>query len=343
MPPNLSNVIMCLDIHESYKHEMEIIRDEIMALCENVAGARQAIKKLQGEKRKLRTDIGVYDCLSYCHVYQAFANFSVSDYIEARQSINKAIRNFKLEGHRWNQGIATYLKVLFLIEMKDDELNHFELGRLDGLIHDLKQEYRCVGNAVKESQCEMIIDGINEIRETISLAPPKDRSKSGKNTIPRSVAKQAQLVFDIYGAYARELGEFASNNPIGQAGIEEIILDDMRYQIFSLHNENQVRISWSGDYYWFQVHENSMNQAKPLPIIDGDFALINKSTKYFEGDIVLANLMDEASNADINIIKRLKNDGLHSESDRDIPVIARGYFEIKGVVIAIAKPKELLS
>jgi hypothetical protein len=86
-----------------------------------------------------------------------------------------------------------------------------------------------------------------------------------------------------------------------------------------------------------------MNAATPIPIMEGDYVLVDMNLSPSLQDIVVAMVLDPTSIEErAGIVKRLTNRGLVSVSTEKNKEYAFEEVDIKGVVIAVAKPNETI-
>jgi hypothetical protein len=151
---------------------------------------------------------------------------------------------------------------------------------------------------------------------------------------------QAQLIYRVYDiAHASRTGQFVfDDSTINEVIIDTIVIDNLQYSINNVRAGNQIVLS-SGDYRWLKVAGNSMNRAQPVPITPDDYILVDLDQHPEFGDIVVANLRHSPTPAErAGVVKRFCKEELRSESTESITPIPFTHVDIRGVVIAVAKP-----
>ena len=125
--------------------------------------------------------------------------------------------------------------------------------------------------------------------------------------------------------------------------IETVIIAGKVYQIHSLREWPEVVLR-PAIYRWLQVQGDSMENAQPVPILEGDCVLSidipGGDYKPRYGDIVIAARRTIAGSEGAALIKRFTPGGLCSESHTTYPAISLRHVSIRGLAIAIAKPVE---
>lgn len=122
--------------------------------------------------------------------------------------------------------------------------------------------------------------------------------------------------------------------------IETIRFDGDIYEIFNPRRTgDQIRLTFSGNYRWLKVFGTSMNRADPVSIEEDDFVLARLDQQPNFNDIVVANLHNPPVPGEkAVIIKRFTLFGLKSESSKPFDLVPSVEADIRGVVIAVAKP-----
>jgi hypothetical protein len=147
-------------------------------------------------------------------------------------------------------------------------------------------------------------------------------------------------VFDI--GHASRVGKFVLNDDeINQMSVEDINFDDKKHKIFNLRIGNQIRMNPAREYRWLRVAGTSMNNSTPIPIEPDDYVLVMFETDPRVGTIVFASLRHPPTPHErCGVIKRYSSEGLKSESHEPIDPIGLDEVELRGVVIAVAKPMD---
>jgi Peptidase S24-like len=142
-------------------------------------------------------------------------------------------------------------------------------------------------------------------------------------------------------------------DPLGFLEISEVLIEDEPYQVFSVRrpstSRNVADISSQSRYQTVRVTGTSMNAAKPIPIVEGDFVLIQAQPDVDDNEIVVAGITGQDERATVKRLKRRNGkirlvpettDPKNSEIDweKEFSELDED-FRIIGTVIAIFKKK----
>ena len=142
-------------------------------------------------------------------------------------------------------------------------------------------------------------------------------------------------------------------DPLGFLEISEVLIEDEPYQVLSVQRpssrRNIVDLSSQYRYQTVYVTGTSMNAAKPIPIVEGDFVLIQAQPHVNDNEIVVVGITGLDERATIKRLKRRNGkirlvpettDPKNSEIDWDKEFSElEEDFKIIGTVIAIFKKK----
>lgn len=148
-----------------------------------------------------------------------------------------------------------------------------------------------------------------------------------------------------FGAVGHDL----ENTPLG---VTEVFIEDEPYSVHSLRGNaqrwNEIVINPTERYHTLRVTGNSMNNAKPTPIKNGDYILVRLQSHARDNDIVIANLNEPDP---LGTVKRLGFTGgritlrpeSHDPNIQNDPNFDRAYsldeVRISGIVEAVFKKK----
>lgn len=290
-----------------------------------------------------------------CREYQAlYALCKACVYYESKlilalenalNSICDAIEGFRCCGNIFNEGLGC--RVLGIIYNKQGKTN-LAIAEFDRAITIFKQcrdLYESGNDFKREADCERQIHECKKAIEKIR------KESSRKGTEAQSIGKYgpkqpwpaARLNFSVYDfGHASRVGKYVlDDEPISEIEIEEIVIGGEPHKLYCAQEGNyEITLTVGGNYRWFCVAGESMNQAEPTAIQPNDYVLADINRNANIGDIVIANLRNPPTPAErAGIIKRFEKEFLKSESSEDIPRIPITEIEkISGVVIAVAKP-----
>jgi hypothetical protein len=242
-------------------------------------------------------------------------------------------------------------------------LFHMQVNQLDlakqkfedaaSLLKNLSRQYRRIGRYDKAEESLALVERIQEAApETTAvlaqLAKPSRERPRGLAprpvTSPPAAVPPGELIFPIYDPVrAGKGGNFIfDSQPQGQAAISELTIDDKPFRVFSMRAGEPVTLH-PRIHRWLYVAGNSMDQATPHPLIEGDCILVVETgptgLRPQANDIVVAALTDPSSPLDrAGVVKRYTSAGLCSESSQAYPPIPLKKVKVKGIVLAVAKP-----
>jgi SOS-response transcriptional repressor LexA len=133
--------------------------------------------------------------------------------------------------------------------------------------------------------------------------------------------------------------------------IDEVLIDGRRYQAFSVHQgQRAVRLGADKTYLVVKITGESMSNAYPIPIENGDYALLHRQENAQEQDIVIAEIYGQNARATLKRFSKKnnkvafkaepKNPKYHNlDPEREMDEFDDGY-RIDGIVDAVFKPKK---
>lgn len=131
-------------------------------------------------------------------------------------------------------------------------------------------------------------------------------------------------------------------NVIGQVEIGQVLINSQLHYVKNLRGGGHlIRLASDGKHVVVKITGNSMNNAQPTPIEDGDYVLLRRQNTAHAGDIVVAKIYDEATRGPLTTIKRFLVDGnplLKAESTDPQYGRLNDEFQIDGLAIAVFKP-----
>lgn len=131
-------------------------------------------------------------------------------------------------------------------------------------------------------------------------------------------------------------------NIIGQVEIGLVLIDEQPHYVKNLRGGGHIiSLSSIEKHVVVKISGNSMNDAQPTPIEDGDYVLLRRQNNAQAGDIVVAKILDEGTQGSMTTIKRFLVDGnplLKAESTDPKYGKLDGEFQIDGVAVAVFKP-----
>lgn|GEM_PF-3939889 len=327
--------------------DLKVAQKSALKVSNDLIYTNQTINEFKITLGKARHDYEPY-LLFFLAYVNSTSSHRNSDCALICQNLEKAARLFRRSGgEKWNEAITHwYLGVIYRDE-GDQALATNEFNNAQKLLTSIGALSEWKGDYETRDQCWKLLQQINQdanapaaIRQhkPIPVQYPFVEQK------PQRVEHNAQLAFPIYDfVHAGTRGIFVfDDDAVNNINFEGPIADETKYQIFNIRNGNTstpINIRSSGKYFWCRVSGKSMNQTAPIPIDDGDFILVNTIIQPTYNDIIVAALAESTSHADrAGVVKRFTKKGLVSESTEDYENISLTDADIRGVVIAVAKP-----
>jgi hypothetical protein len=200
--------------------------------------------------------------------------------------------------------------------------------------------------------CENIHSRMLDLRKNLDAGFPKrtpNPEPTGSSPRPGNPRQSSSpgvqgsyLSFPIYTVRAGLDGEIAYESaPLGEVVIETLIINGTPHTIHNLREWPEI-VMRPAVYRWLQVQGDSMENATPVSILEGDCVLVidipRGDYKPRYGDIVIATSHTAEGSEGAALIKRFKKDGLYSESNTFYPAIPLKDVSLRGLAIAVAKP-----
>jgi len=273
-----------------------------------------------------------------------------TDKIQIAHNLEKATRMFRRLGEkeRWNEAIVHWQYGLFYLTEGKKAFADRELLDAKKLLTKIGAMSEWQGDYNRRDTCWNLIQQIEH--DLRSVANIQIASTAIPATFPfvLPIDVLEQLAFPVYGSlYAGPHGNFIFDDEMNDASFEGPFINNIEYRVYNIKAKNTddpIHTTSTSEPVWFRVTGNSMNNATPVPIEDGDLVLVNANLHETENDIVAAALIEPTSIADrAGIIKRFTRHGLVSESTVVYKEIRLSEVSIQGVVIAVAKAIEVES
>jgi SOS-response transcriptional repressor LexA len=197
-------------------------------------------------------------------------------------------------------------------------------------------------------------DAINRATVDGYPHPPMSDSpfSSGANSNPRTKgqdASRASYAFSTQFKFLPYFGSIPAGDPVsalqvpdGEVGVESLRIDGRLYRIVGVKYEREIRVSRGSDYFLMKAVGNSMNNAGPVNIENGDYVLLKNTQQAVSNDIVAAVVFGPGE-PETATLKRYHEDGggrfLMSESlTETINIRMSGSDYVQGVALAVLKP-----
>ena len=328
--------------------EAHVLRD-ILDLCKSERGIAEAIARLESNIEDYSSGLEFLDEVPLYYLFLAYAQYKWGRLPDSVKSVSNAINGFEQQAQVRNHALGLWIRASLYRESEHNDAARQDI--MDGieLIERELADSKRTSHYQECKDCETIHSRMLEFRNSLGWTFQKQAPKpvaSHSATMHSSFHQRpgSYVTFPVYTVRAGPEGEIAYESaPLGDVIIETVIIAGKVYQIHSLRERPEVVLR-PAIYRWLQVQGDSMENAQPVPILEGDCVLSidipggDYNPRY--GDIVIAARRTIAGSEGAALIKRFTPDGLCSESHTTYPTIPLRYVSIRGLAIAIAKPVE---
>ncbi len=315
------------------------------AACNTPSQADKLIKEFQCKADEYASDFRAAGNRPFCSIFFAAADIIHGRRLQALKHLEDAERGFNCSGQEWNLAMANWMHALIGQGLNQGDRADRDFEKASGILRRLAYERRRSGRYEDAEECLRLVE---RIKESSSPTPHSEAIK--KQPVPPASPPEpalsglASIIFPVYDPVnAGESGNFIfDSQPQGQVSLNELTIDEKPFRVYSLRVGEPV-IMQPRIYRWMYVVGDSMNQASPQPLIEGDCILVvetgSAGLSPKGNDIVVAALQDPTGPADrAGVVKRYTKAGLCSESSQSYSPIPLKKVKVKGIVLAVAKP-----
>jgi hypothetical protein len=329
-----------------------VLRDTL-ELCKSERGVSEAIVRLKDIVNDYSSRLEFLDKVPLYYLILSYAQYKWGKMPDSVDSASNAIQGFKQQDQVRNNVISLWIRALIFRQS-----DHIEAA-LQDINVGIKLIERELGDSKRTSHyqeckdCETIYSRMVEYRDNLEK---EHRKRTRKSAIPQPVASKrstssgeaglSYLSFPIYTVHAGLDGEIAyESTPLGEVIIKTVIIGGRDHQIYSLRDSPELVLR-PAVYRWLQVCGDSMENASPVSIREGDCVLVIDVPRgdyrpRYKDIVVIATKDVDVGFEGAALIKRFTSEGLCSESDTPYAPIPLKDVSIRGLAIAVAKPKEL--
>jgi hypothetical protein len=262
----------------------------------------------------------------------------------ASKEAHNAVRIFRSCGNSVNEGLACRVNAMIYLKSGKTSMAIAEYHRAIKVFTPCLGLYEMESDFTSKNTCQCQIkeceEALKKIENNISSSSPETSHQTYQTK--NLFWPTARIIFGVYDiAHASLVGKYVMDDDlISQIAIEELLIDGKLHKLFSAQTGNfEFTLASGTDYRWLRVSGESMNQATPTAINPDDYVLADLSHSVNNGDIVIASLLNPPTPEErAGVIKRFGGKELRSESKELIDPIPIAEVEIRGVVLAIAKP-----
>ncbi len=318
--------------------------------CSTPARAEELLKAIQCQEDEYKSDFRAADKKPFCSILYAASYAIRGNRPKAFEHLKVAQRGFNCSGQERNLAVARWMHGLLHLQDGHPEKAKLELEAAAATFATVAAQYRRISRYEEAELCQDLAEQITESTpktselRALQVKPRTQHSRGKTSKVAASQPVFAPLVFPIYDPVnAGKSGHFIfDSQPQGQASITELTIDEKPYRVFSLKAGEPVMLA-PRVYRWMYVVGNSMNQARPQPLNEGDCLLVAETSASGltpkPNDIVVAALTDPSGTGErAGVVKRYTAEGLCSESSQTYTPIPLKKARVKGIVLAVAKP-----
>jgi len=341
MSDEFQEILLYLDTEDT---ALQGLTKRIIALCTSTNETEEAIIELIQKTDDYGNDVRTCENVPFCNLLISFAYWHWGDQTSASKYADEADTQFNRCGNQWNRALTIWGKaVVYRDSFIEQAITEYKSAhKLFNAIannanfkgfHDRYNFSKKISAQINEKIKEL------EKRSVISQSPASISNVNQKKNQPH--LPSARIVYGVYDiAHASANGVYVMDDEqICEISIDSIEFDEVTHKVFNLREGNQIVLGSGGNYRWLKVAGNSMNMAKPVSIEPEDFVLVDVNQAPEAGNIVFARLKTPPIPAErAGVIKRYSSNGFESESTESINPIPLKVAEIRGVVIAVAKP-----
>ncbi|MBI5715212.1 MAG: hypothetical protein HZC38_17580, partial [Chloroflexi bacterium] len=174
-----------------------------------------------------------------------------------------------------------------------------------------------------------------------AAATPKAQPSPAKKATQNHWLRFKQL--DVYESiHANPKGGVVSKKPGGFVEVNTVWIENREYKLHSATTNRVITLNPDPKmgYSFIRVEGDSMIEAIPVNIEQGDYVLVWNNSKPGNEKIVVATYHDPQTDDVTGAVKLKRSDGLHSKnSAKNYPVVPlENVANYVGEVIAVAKP-----
>ncbi len=353
-------VLVLDELHIDNKFTKET-RDKVKALHKHPEKSEIFLDKIEA-KMSISSCIKC-DNRSFCSLFLACIYYKLDNFQKVQYYAKQAIRDFELNNSQWNATLANWVYGEAYILLGQEMPAHSELSKTIKAFSAMSKEFRWEERYEDRDKCVEISSKIKERLKNLDknwdgtayYKKKRDKPLSSGASPPRKPSpptprnpypwKRSQIIFPVQSQLcAGTEGNFIfESEPDLEAILDELDFDEKKHYFYNLREEGNPIYLKARAYRWFRVEGNSMNEAEPVSIMDGDYVLaidltlINMGIR--TGDIVIANLYNPMPDERAGVIKKYTQEGLESQSSDEYQIILMTDANISGLAIAVAKPE----
>ena len=351
---------------------LALVLDELHIGSQLTEETRDAVKSVRGKYQnanilleKIGSEKSVASCIKcdnrpFRSLFLACLYYELNDFSKAQFHARRATRDFELHNLAWNANLANWVYGEIYMLSGRKMPGRRELIKTIKVFNAMGKEFRWQEKYEARNQCTEFASKIEKRLKNLdknwdgTAYYEKKRDKpslsiSSQKSPPSRVRnpytwKRSQIIFPVQSQIrAGTEGNFIFESESDlDAILDELDFDKKKHYFYNLREEGNPIYLKARTYRWFRVEGNSMNQAEPVAIMNGDYVLaidLNLSNMDVRiGDIVIANLNNPSQDERAGVIKKYSHKGLESQSSDDYQIISMEDANISGLAIAVAKP-----
>jgi len=301
------------------------------------AEASQIINELKQREKFHYIGHNLYSNLPYYFSFEAYAYYILENKNAVIDCANKSASLFRMRNSPWNEALMHWLMSIIYQDdsRKDEECKELQMAIaiLEGIAKGFRQDGRY-------GDCQNCQELLRQLYRSISFSQPMER-------VILETAKDHFLLIwiPIYTKAKSENNSVILVEPPNsdRAELHIVVIDNRWYALHYITKDKlHAVLDNEGKYGWRRVCGNSMNDARPIKLEDGDYVLFQHHQDAEEDAIVVVSQPNTKGIKEYPLIVRRfckSKKVLCSEStERFSPIPLDKDTQILGVVMAVAKP-----
>lgn len=145
---------------------------------------------------------------------------------------------------------------------------------------------------IKDERFPSVAEIITEQSEKSTKDRAEQTQKSQQPAYRTNLLKMWNVFENISAGSFADVG--VDPTPLPDVYVETVVIEDQRFSVHSLiKGEHVIGYSPSNEFFVIKVVGDSMNKVEPVPLIEGDYVLLRRSSHARNGDIVIVSIYED--------------------------------------------------
>lgn len=145
---------------------------------------------------------------------------------------------------------------------------------------------------IKDERFPNVAEIITEQSEKSTKDRAEQTQKSQQPAYRTDLLKMWNVFENISAGSFADVG--VDPTPLPDVYVETVVIEDQRFSVHSLiKGEHVIGYSPSNEFFVIKVVGDSMNKVEPVPLIEGDYVLLRRSSHARNGDIVIVSIYED--------------------------------------------------